>query len=122
VVFALDISKRKQAETLLHQERDMTAAVLDTAGALVVVLDRQGHIVRFNRACERTTGYSFEEVGGGGSGNSCRQRENLDMATFTDLLRATQVESRRENHWLTRDGRRRLIAWSNTYLFNTADT
>ena len=46
------------------EERDFISAVLDTAGALVVVLDHQGRIVRFNRACERTTGYSFDEVRG----------------------------------------------------------
>ena len=33
----------------------------DTA-ALVVVLDPQGRIVRFNRACEPVSGYSFAEV------------------------------------------------------------
>ena len=30
-------------------------------GALVVVLDPSGRIIRFNRACERTTGYTFEK-------------------------------------------------------------
>ncbi|NIS38577.1 PAS domain S-box protein, partial [Candidatus Saccharibacteria bacterium] len=39
-------------------------AVLDTAGALVTVLDTEARIVRFNRACERISGYSFEEVKG----------------------------------------------------------
>ena len=43
----------------LRKERDFISAVLSTAGALVVVLDRQGRIVRFNRACEKLTGYFF---------------------------------------------------------------
>ena len=42
----------------------MLSAILDTVGALVVVLDPEGRIVRFNRACELTTGYSFDEVAG----------------------------------------------------------
>jgi PAS domain-containing protein len=46
------------------EAQDFISAVLDTAGALAVVLDRQGRIVRFNRACECTTGHSFEEVRG----------------------------------------------------------
>jgi hypothetical protein len=46
------------------KERDFTSAVLSTAGALVVVLDRQGRIVRFNCACEKLTGYLYEEVKG----------------------------------------------------------
>ncbi len=32
---------------------DLVAAVLDTAGALIVVLDRNGAIVSFNHACRR---------------------------------------------------------------------
>nr|WP_251957411.1 PAS domain-containing protein [Nostoc commune] len=37
---------------------------MDTTSALVIVLDSQGQIVRFNQACEQTTGYSFDEVRG----------------------------------------------------------
>ncbi|NIV95191.1 PAS domain S-box protein, partial [candidate division KSB1 bacterium] len=44
--------------------RDFTTAVLDTSGALVLVLDAEGRIVTFNRACERLTGYLAEEVKG----------------------------------------------------------
>ena len=40
----------------------MVSAILDTVGALVVVLDPEGRIVRFNRACEQISGYSFDEV------------------------------------------------------------
>src|SRR6516225_4833981 len=46
------------AEQALTKEHAFTSAVLDTSAALVVVLDREGRIVRFNRACEQTTGYS----------------------------------------------------------------
>jgi PAS domain-containing protein len=40
------------------------SAILETTEALIVVLDVQGLILRFNRACERTTGYTFAEVRG----------------------------------------------------------
>ena len=61
---ALDITELKLATEALKQERDFSAALLDTLGALVVVLDRDGRIVRFNQACETNTGYSFAEVEG----------------------------------------------------------
>jgi hypothetical protein len=35
-----------QSRDELRRERDFTAAVIDIAGALVLVLDRQGAIVR----------------------------------------------------------------------------
>lgn len=43
----------RRANQDLEDERDFTAAVLETAGALVVVVDREGRIVRFNRAAEQ---------------------------------------------------------------------
>jgi PAS domain S-box-containing protein len=61
---AFDISDLKHTEEALQQERNVVSAILDTVGALVVVLDPEGRIVRFNRACELTTGYSLEEVCG----------------------------------------------------------
>src|SRR5271163_4319997 len=61
---AFDISDLKRTEEELQQERNVVSAILDTVGALVVVLDPEGRITRFNRACELTTGYSLEEVRG----------------------------------------------------------
>ena len=61
---AFDISDLKDTERALHRERNFVSGILDTVGALVTVLDQDGRIVRFNRACELTTGYSFEEVRG----------------------------------------------------------
>jgi PAS domain S-box-containing protein len=57
---AFDVTDLKQAEAALQEERNVLSAILDTVGALVVVLDAEGRIARFNRACELTTGYAFE--------------------------------------------------------------
>jgi PAS domain S-box-containing protein len=57
-----DITDLKRAEEALHEERNFASAVVDTVGALVLVLDPSGRIVRFNRACEQTTGYASSEV------------------------------------------------------------
>src|ERR1700722_6009638 len=57
-----DITELKQVEEELQQERNVASAILHTVGALVVVLDPQGRIVRFNRVCGEVSGYSLEEV------------------------------------------------------------
>jgi len=54
--------ERKNLE--LHKERDFISAVIETAGSFVLVLDSDGKIERFNRACQETSGYSLEEVHG----------------------------------------------------------
>jgi len=46
----------------LKEEYNFISAIVDTVCSLVIVLDPQGRIIRFNQACEQLTGYSFEEV------------------------------------------------------------
>ena len=52
----------RRTQEALEKERSFVSAILDTAAALVVVLDTKGRIVRFNHACEKATGYTFDEV------------------------------------------------------------
>ena len=59
----LDISKRRQAEEHLQQERVFTNAVLDSVPGLLYLYDAEGHLVRWNRQHELMTGYSADEVG-----------------------------------------------------------
>lgn len=101
----------------LKQERNFISTVLDTAAALVMVLNRQGRIIRFNRACEQTTGYSFEEVRGQPWWNLFLPPDKIEpiKAEFGQLW-LDQPPKRYESDWITKDGQRRLIAWSNTVL------
>jgi PAS domain S-box-containing protein len=114
---AFDVTDLKQAEAALQEERNVLSAILDTVGALVVVLDAQGRIARFNRACELTTGYAFEEVRGAYVWDLFVSADELDSfkATFAEMRRGgTPTEY--ETSWLTRDGAQRRIAWSSTIL------
>jgi CHASE3 domain sensor protein len=45
-----EVTARKLIEDTLNEERNFITAVLDTASALVIVLDAHGRIVRFNQA------------------------------------------------------------------------
>lgn len=112
-------TESERAEEALKKERDFVSAILDTSGALVVVLDQEGKIIRFNNACERTTGYSFNEVKDGHIWDFFLTPEELDQVKGVfEKLRTGHFQSQYENHWLARDGSRRLISWSNTVLLN----
>jgi len=50
-----DITDLKRTEEALQKERNVVSAILHTVGALVVVLDPEGEIIRINRACEETS-------------------------------------------------------------------
>jgi PAS domain S-box-containing protein len=112
-----DISDRRQAQEELRQERDFISAVLDTATSLVIVTDRDGRFVRFNEACERLTGYTFEEVRGRPFWDLFIDPEERErVAAAVERVWAGEFPSDNENHWVLRDGSKRLIAWSNTAL------
>ncbi|QMS91428.1 response regulator [Nostoc edaphicum CCNP1411] len=112
-----EVIERKRTEETLNQERNFISAVVDTASALVTVLDSQGKIVRFNQACEQITGYPFDEVRGKYFWNVFLLPEEVNSAkaVFEQLLTGTGFLEN-ENHWVMKDGSRRLIAWSNTFL------
>jgi PAS domain S-box-containing protein len=112
-----DVTERRHMEKSLKQERDFTAAVMHTLGALVVVLDHEGRIIQFNHACETVTGFSFAEVEGRPFWDILLLPEELDaVRTVFNNLRSGMFPSQHENYWRTRDGGRRLIRWSNTAL------
>ena len=114
---AFDISDLKRTEEELQEERNVASAILDTVGTLVVVLEHEGRIIRFNRACERTTGYSQEEVQGKYIWDLFLPAEEIfRYRSMFDQLRTNQIPNDYETYWVTRDGTQRLIAWSTTVL------
>jgi PAS domain S-box-containing protein len=111
--------QRLRFKHALQAERDFVQAIVTTAGALVVVLDREGRVVRFNQACEQASGYSFEEVAGQVFWELFLLPEEL--ASFKGVfakLMAGQFPAACENTWRTRQGDRRRILWSNTVLLD----
>jgi PAS domain S-box-containing protein len=114
---AFDISDLKRTEEALQQERNVVSAILDTVGALVVVLDPDGCITRFNRACELTTGYSLEEVRGKHIWDFFLVPEEVErFKSIFSQLSADLLPEDYQSYWVTRHGTRRLIAWSSTML------
>ncbi|HEY9636223.1 MAG TPA: adenylate/guanylate cyclase domain-containing protein [Coleofasciculaceae cyanobacterium] len=114
-----EITERQEVEEVLSAERDFVSAVLDTASALIVVLDPQGRIIRFNRACERLTHYSFAEVRGRYLWDLFIIPEEVEpVKAIFEQLRNGQFPCETENYWVTKDGSRRLIVWSSNALKN----
>ena len=101
----------------LAKERDFIAAVLQASGALVVVLDTSGRIVRCNQAAEQVTGYSSEELHGRILWDVfiSEGRREQSRARFEALI-STKARSIFENEWYSKSGEPRLISFSNTVL------
>ncbi len=111
------IRSRQRIERALTIERNFVTAVLDTISALVLVLDTAGRIVRFNRACETISGYSFAELVGRSFPEELFPAEERDhaMRMFAQA-RSGELEGDYEMSWRTRDRGLRRIAWTATSL------
>ena len=56
--------ERKWAEEALRREKDFAESLIETAQAIVLVLDTKGRIARFNPYMEQISGYRLNEVRG----------------------------------------------------------
>jgi PAS domain S-box-containing protein len=117
-----DISARKQAETALRraegalrEERDFITQILQTAEALIVVVDTEGRILRFNNKSQSVSGYTEEEVRGRPFWDFLLPERFIEPVRqyFQGVLAAPQDTAIQafENPWRTRDEGERLIAW-----------
>lgn len=112
------LGELREAHAALARERDFISTVLDTVGALVVVSDREDRIQTFNRTCERLSGYTEEEMVGTNLMSRLIPPEELPgvREVFRQLTSGERRQNTNENHWIAKDGRRALIAFTNTVV------
>lgn len=130
-----DITERKRIELnlqetreKLRQERDFTRQILETADVLIVVVDPDGQVVRFNGASARLSGYSERALRGRvfwevlfvePHAQTMRQalqklreeRPGLIDLNVTPRERPLAASPVQEIPWRTSSGEDRCIAW-----------
>lgn len=103
----------------LKTERNFVSTVLDMAGALVVILNAEKRIVRFNQTCQKTSGYLLDEVQDKYLWDLFIVPEEIEMVkAICERLSAAHFPIEYESQWLTKDGNCRFIAWSSTVLLD----
>src|SRR5262245_36685175 len=86
----------------------------ETTQSLVAVFDREGRILLFNEACVQATGFSRAEVIGQDARNFVIPPEEREaFGEFLTYVFEMDAQAPQVGHWMTKDGGRRLIAWSN---------
>jgi PAS domain S-box-containing protein len=93
-------------------------AVLDAAASLIVVVDTEGRLLAWNRACEEVSGYTAEELGGSAAIlERLIPEQDRDRAVgVVDKLARGESPVSVEVRWHTRSGDMRLISWTCTAL------
>lgn len=106
--------RASQASRSLQSERDFVSMVVGTSAALVVVLDADGRVLRFNPSCERVSGYASSEVQGRFIWDILAESDDdgQERLMFEKLItERTTIDY--QGSWRTRGGAVLEIAWSN---------
>ncbi len=112
-----DVTALHEFQRKLADGERFISTILDVVGALVVVFDAQARMVRFNAACEKLSGYRYDEVVGLRIWDMMvPPAEIADVHAVVTDLQAGVYPKTHESHWLTRSGSLRLISWVNTCL------
>ncbi|MGQ9865555.1 MAG: PAS domain S-box protein, partial [Pseudanabaenaceae cyanobacterium] len=99
---------RQQVGRTLQQEQDLNTFLLENATFLVIALDEQGRVVRWNHSCELLTGYTFAEV---------RDRPLWELPVAIDPMAAARLRDCSsdfvpyETTFAVRDGNQRTVRW-----------
>jgi two-component system sensor histidine kinase VicK len=116
------VRSRQRSEQALTVERNFVAAVLNTISALVLVFDTAGRIVRFNRACEVISGYTFGDLAGRSFPEELYPPEDRETAMrIFEQVRAGNANQSYEINWNSKSGKMRRVAWTATSLTNAQD-
>lgn len=100
-------------------ENRLAKAITKTSNALIIVMDTEGRIQRFNHGCEKITGYAEEEVIGRILWDILIPEEQAPgVRAVFDSLKARDFPNEYENDWFTKEGERRRIAWANTAILD----
>jgi diguanylate cyclase (GGDEF)-like protein/PAS domain S-box-containing protein len=107
----------------LGLERNFTNAILETVGALVIVVDAHGKVIRRNAACEEVSGYTSAELAAHRSLDFLVPPEDMErVRAAIACLSPGNPSVSLENDWLCKDGARRHIAWTNTAVMGEGGT
>ena len=116
-VIVRDRSERNRTELEIQEQQRFAASVVEHMPALLVVVDHDGRILRFNRACEDMTQFSEGELRGQYLWQAVASPEKMEEAEeqAREML-AGDFPSRSESVWCLRDNSLRTIAWTHNAL------
>ncbi len=111
------LSERKALAESTRRERDFAESLIDTAQAMVVVLDLEARIVRINRYTEDLSGYTLVQVQGTNWYSIFSPPELREMARlqYDAMIQEGGIQTN-ISQILTRDGRKLTVEWRDKTL------
>ena len=115
---AMDTSDYTRVENALRAVQQFSGSIIQTAHAVIILLDLDYNIQVFNQYSENLTGYSREEVLGKSVFDVLViEEEKTEIHSFLDsVFNGDNNYSEFETHILCKDGSQRLISWNYSVL------
>lgn len=112
VVHLLDVTERVEAQLAVQRERDFSNNIINTADAIIMVVDTSGRVVMLNPAGQRLTGYTVEDLRDVPYWEVLVPPERRDNSeALFRAIRAGQLRGEVESVWVSRSGEEMTIAW-----------
>ncbi|MBV9213938.1 MAG: EAL domain-containing protein [Actinobacteria bacterium] len=106
-------SRVERLITRLTEERNFVSRVVETTPTLLIIFDLEGRIQGFNRASEELTGYRGDDLRGRDGGSLLfAPEEHEHRERQWQAVLASQQSRDFDAQIVTRDGERRIVAWS----------
>jgi len=113
---------RIYAQERIKEQKNFLSTILEVQSSLVLLIDSEGKIIRFNKAAEELTGYKENEVKGEIFWDLfIKETDKKDVIDTFCRLKNKDYPYKYENYLLTKTGEEKLIVWSNNVILNDAD-
>jgi len=108
---------RKQAEEALRKEKAFSESLIDTAQVIILILDTEGRIVRFNPYMEDLCGYKLDEVQGKDWFSTFLPEQDYDRIREIFRTAVSDIKTQGNiNPIVARDGREIIVEWHDKTL------
>src|ERR1017187_4285908 len=114
----IEITKRKRAEDALDESERRLREMLENSHLITAMLDKSGNITLCNDFLLRLTGWRRDEIMGRDWCALFVPEEQYNTELLLRQVSEGGVPLHYENELITKTGKRRLISWNNTLLFD----
>ncbi len=121
-IISEDIAEQRRAAQQITEERDLARQYLDTAGSLIVVMDRNACITTVNRHACDVLGYTRDELVGRDAITTMFDPEDHDQlrSLHSQVIQGDVPDYQEwQNRIRTKSGEERTVVWWNSVIRDT---
>jgi len=113
-----ELLAKKEAEAQMRIEKNFTASILENAPALIIAIDMEGKILRFNKACEIISGYHHKEVLNKYIWDIIPEPESFNNSSKFSSNYQLCIPLTFESQFNNKYGKKHIISWTNKSIEN----